>query len=706
MDGWITIGTKLDTREFDKQVNDLESKVEQEEDKLNKSGENVEQSMNGIAGAIGKIGKISTGSFGSLRKVLSSTGSALGPILAGFIALKVQIDAIKLSIKTFTTFTKVLLAPAIITLSTLAKKMAEIIKGQLSQAFSTLKQKTTDGINNLVQVNDKLNQSISSLNENLTEAGNSIASGLAPVIEAIIPAMNNWLTIITNIANGIAQITSSLFGNATTFKKAKQNSDDYAKSLGSVGKAAKSVLAPFDELNVLQSQNGGGGSAIEDMFEDVEIDSKIAEFTKKLKELWDADDIEGLESFGENIGKKVKEQIDNLPAYEWAKSLGENVNKALALANGFLSTNPAKSLGEKIADLVLGFIDGLTPEQVGKFIANIINNGFGLVAGFVEQMNNQNGWKRLGKWLRESLTTMFENLDANTIATAIGGFIEGALDLGIEFFSKKEDWDKVAKKLAEIASKINWMEIATKAVELFILAMQTAVTLFWYFMAGVYVSVDKWFAEKSAAISEKIKTLMQIGVLIVAREGLKVLGSLNEIWTSIKTWFSQNVAPKLELSYWTKKLEPMKKAISTVFKGALNIVIDLVNGLIQKLENALNRIVDRINSLSIVNPFTGEDIWSPHVPKFDFGKGIPHLAKGGIVAQPTHAIIGESGREAVMPLENNTEWIDELASKINAGGNITIRFTGSTAQLVRMLKPELDKEDKRTGKRLIVGGAF
>ena len=37
------------------------------------------------------------------------------------------------------------------------------------------------------------------------------------------------------------------------------------------------------------------------------------------------------------------------------------------------------------------------------------------------------------------------------------------------------------------------------------------------------------------------------------------------------------------------------------------------------------------------------------------------LAKGGIVAQPTQAIIGEAGKEAVLPLENNTEWMYELA---------------------------------------------
>lgn len=33
MDGWITIGTKIDTNKFDKQVTDLENKIKQEEDK-------------------------------------------------------------------------------------------------------------------------------------------------------------------------------------------------------------------------------------------------------------------------------------------------------------------------------------------------------------------------------------------------------------------------------------------------------------------------------------------------------------------------------------------------------------------------------------------------------------------------------------------------------------------------------------------------
>lgn len=45
---------------------------------------------------------------------------------------------------------------------------------------------------------------------------------------------------------------------------------------------------------------------------------------------------------------------------------------------------------------------------------------------------------------------------------------------------------------------------------------------------------------------------------------------------------------------------------------------------------------------------------------------VPAFAKGGIVSNPTLALVGEAGKEAVMPLENNTGWITELAEKISA----------------------------------------
>ena len=47
-------------------------------------------------------------------------------------------------------------------------------------------------------------------------------------------------------------------------------------------------------------------------------------------------------------------------------------------------------------------------------------------------------------------------------------------------------------------------------------------------------------------------------------------------------------------------------------------------------------------------------------------KFVPALAKGGIADGATLAMIGEAGKEAVLPLERNTGWIDTLAEKLNA----------------------------------------
>ena len=46
---------------------------------------------------------------------------------------------------------------------------------------------------------------------------------------------------------------------------------------------------------------------------------------------------------------------------------------------------------------------------------------------------------------------------------------------------------------------------------------------------------------------------------------------------------------------------------------------------------------------------------------------IPQMARGGIFDTPTVVQVGEDGTEAIVPLENNTEWMDTLADKIRAG---------------------------------------
>ncbi len=51
-------------------------------------------------------------------------------------------------------------------------------------------------------------------------------------------------------------------------------------------------------------------------------------------------------------------------------------------------------------------------------------------------------------------------------------------------------------------------------------------------------------------------------------------------------------------------------------------------------------------------------------------KYVPMFAKGGVVDKPTLGIFGESGKEAIVPLERNTEWINMLSDKLTANGTV------------------------------------
>lgn len=127
------------------------------------------------------------------------------------------------------------------------------------------------------------------------------------------------------------------------------------------------------------------------------------------------------------------------------------------------------------------------------------------------------------------------------------------------------------------------------------------------------------------------------------------------------------------------------------WKGFINILIGGVNALIKGL-----------NKISIDIPD-----W---VPEYGGGKLgfniplIPKLAKGGIVDKATLAMVGEAGKEAVMPLERNTQWIDQLAEKLSAkGGSKTTNNTiNNYFEKMETSRHALHKSNLET-KRILMG---
>ena len=95
--------------------------------------------------------------------------------------------------------------------------------------------------------------------------------------------------------------------------------------------------------------------------------------------------------------------------------------------------------------------------------------------------------------------------------------------------------------------------------------------------------------------------------------------------------------------------------------------------MLEKAISLINGFISAINSaIGLINKIPGVDI--KKVSKLE----VPKLAKGGIVDSATLAVIGERGKEAIVPLENNTEWIDKLASKLgnNAPTKVVLMLDG------------------------------
>lgn len=117
--------------------------------------------------------------------------------------------------------------------------------------------------------------------------------------------------------------------------------------------------------------------------------------------------------------------------------------------------------------------------------------------------------------------------------------------------------------------------------------------------------------------------------------------------------------------------------IGGIFKNA-------INGVLSFIENVINGPIDLINGfIDIINGAFG---WIG----VNLGKinriSLPRLATGGIAVSATTAIIGEEGKEAVLPLENNTDnWAGTLASILTekmaedgttgSGGTINVYMT-------------------------------
>lgn len=118
---------------------------------------------------------------------------------------------------------------------------------------------------------------------------NSIAAAVSPLIQSLIPVLKSVTSAVITAVNYLNQFFALLRGQSTwteAIEYSTQAYDDNTNAAQGAAKAAKDLLADWDELNIIQSEGGGGGGGrlqkeqpdYASMFEEVnKFDDKIRE---------------------------------------------------------------------------------------------------------------------------------------------------------------------------------------------------------------------------------------------------------------------------------------------------------------------------------------------------------------------------------------------------------------------------------------------
>jgi phage-related protein len=171
-------------------------------------------------------------------------------------------------------------------------------------------------------------------------------------------------------------------------------------------------------------------------------------------------------------------------------------------------------------------------------------------------------------------------------------------------------------------------------------------------VVGTFVALTAAVVALNIAMSLNPISLIVIGIgLLIAGlaaayvrfEGFRNI--VDNVFGAIKFWINNVTIPAIE-------------ALVSVFKTAFNAIARLWNNTVGKVSFDIPDWVPGIGGKGF------------SVPK------IPMLAQGGIVSQATLAIIGESGPEAVVPLDRMGEF------GMGGGNNVTINVNGGDPNAV------------------------
>lgn len=411
------------------------------------------------------------------------------------------------------------------------------------------------------------NDNISSIASNLLFARNAIMAAVEPIISALTPAFNMLASAIANAFNVLSHFLSALTGRSF-YNKAIKNNVNYANSLKSGSKAQKAFLAGFDELEVVQSSQGGGAGATlgvdpSAMWERAEVESSMNDLVEpfraaldRMRAIWD-EHSEGLKSAASNLWQSISNLAKMVDTSFFDNFFGEG-------RIGALLFNDALTLLED------------TMNDLSIVINNIIAP---FASGFIQGFSD--AATVIYKFIREALGPVYDKIQD------VFGFIDEHGDT-ISKISEKIGY--VAGVIAAVIAAIAAAKVAISAVTAVIGVLTNPVGLVIAAIASLIAIFVKLYDE-----NEEFRNFVD-GIIQWAQEIIPgIIQGIQDAWAGFKQWWKEKWNSVID---WFKDIFGIHSP-STVFKVfGENIVQGLtngINGFIEKVRSAIRKVKEALD---------------------------------------------------------------------------------------------------------------
>ena len=294
----------------------------------------------------------------------------------------------------------------------------------------------------------------------------------------------------------------------------------------------------------------------------------------------------------------------------------------------------------------------------------------------------------IGQWFGEKFQQAWDVIV--NIFSGIGewfsGVFQGAWDAIVNIFTPIGSW--FGQRWADVTSAL--ANIGAWFTDMF----QKA----WTGLTNIFSKLGSWFGDRWNDVTSALsKVASWFGEIFG-----KAFDAVKNAFSSIGDFF-RGVWDTVK-SIFVNAGQMVGEAVGGAFKSAVNAVLDTIENVVNGFIGMINGVLDVVRNL----PGLG---WIGSVSTVS----LPRLARGGIVDSPTIAMIGEAGKEAVVPLEN-TGFIQTLGRVVSSAvvnamagvspqggfsgdGDIVIQIAGH--EFGRVAIQEINKEHERAGQTLL-----